>query len=91
MQYTYLLIHGSWHDGRAWNDVAKILRNQCLDVHTPTIAGHGPHADYRASHADCVDSIVEICKTAQFKKSSCLRTQFWWNYCTTASRNRIIS
>lgn len=67
MQYTYLLIHGSWHDGRAWNDVAKILRNQGLDVHTPTIAGHGAHADYKASHADCVDSIVEYVRQHNLK------------------------
>lgn len=67
MQYTYLFIHGSWHDGRAWGDVAKILRNQGLNVHTPTIAGHGLQADFTTSHADCVDSIVEYIRQQDLK------------------------
>lgn len=67
MQYTYLLIHCSWHDERTWNDVAKILRNQCLDVHTPTIPGHGTHADYRASHIDYINSIVEYVRQHNLK------------------------
>jgi pimeloyl-ACP methyl ester carboxylesterase len=59
MQPTYLLIHGSWHDGGAWAGVADALRSQGAEVHTPTLAGHGPGADCSVSHADCVDSLVD--------------------------------
>ncbi|WP_181994500.1 alpha/beta fold hydrolase [Arsenophonus endosymbiont of Bemisia tabaci] len=38
-----------------------------MDVHTPTIAGHESHANYRASHADCVDSIVKYVRQHNLK------------------------
>ncbi|KAA8918570.1 Pyrethroid hydrolase [Xanthomonas sacchari] len=56
---TYLLLHGSWHDGHAWDGVAAHLRARGVQVHAPTIAGHGPGADKRVSHADCVASVVD--------------------------------
>lgn len=59
MTTTYLLIHGSWHDGRAWDSVAQALRAQGAEVHAPTLAGHGHGADLAASHADCLDSLID--------------------------------
>lgn len=59
MRTPYLLIHGSWHDGRAWENVANFLRAEGYEVHTPTLAGHGPNADLSASHADCVETLVD--------------------------------
>lgn len=59
MTTTYLLIHGSWHDGHAWDGVAQSLRAQGAEVHAPTLAGHGLGADLTVSHADCVDSLVD--------------------------------
>ena len=56
---NFLLIHGSWHDGSAWQFVAEHLRQQGHQVFTPTVAGHGKGADLRVSHSDCVDSIVD--------------------------------
>ncbi len=39
---TYVLIHGAWHGGWAWNGVESVLRSQGHDVFTPDLPGHGP-------------------------------------------------
>lgn len=39
--HTFVLVHGAWHDGTSWNQVAAYLRQQRHQVHTPTLAGHG--------------------------------------------------
>lgn len=36
---TYLLVHGAWHDGRAWDRVVPLLAGH--RVVTPTLTGHG--------------------------------------------------
>ncbi|ADD43871.1 alpha/beta fold hydrolase [Stackebrandtia nassauensis] len=56
---TLVLIHGAWHDGRAWDDTAEHLRAQGYEVHTPTVAGHGPDGDRTTTLDGAVDSIVE--------------------------------
>lgn len=56
---TFVLVHGSWHDGALWEPVASALRNAGHAVHTPTIAGHGAGADKAVSHDDCVASVVD--------------------------------
>lgn len=55
----YVLVHGSWHDGAAWTDVADELRALGHDVHHPTMAGHGPGADRDVTHDDCVASVAD--------------------------------
>lgn len=57
--YTFVLIHGAWHDGGLWAPVAEHLRLAGHRVHMPTVAGHGAHADRQVSHADGVRSIVD--------------------------------
>lgn len=56
--YTFILVHGSWHDGTLWRPVADVLTALGHTVHTPTIAGHGPDVDRDVDHADCTASIV---------------------------------
>lgn len=56
---TFVLVHGSWHDGSLWEPVAKHLVAQGANVHTPTVAGHGPDADRNVNHAQCTQSIVD--------------------------------
>jgi hypothetical protein len=55
----FVLVHGSWHDGSLWKPVADQLDVAGHDVTTPTIAGHGKHADKDVSHEDCVRSIID--------------------------------
>src|SRR5690348_11865569 len=57
---TFVLIHGAWHDGSCWGEVAAHLRNGGHVVHAPTIAGNGRNADRRVNHAACTKSIVDF-------------------------------
>lgn len=36
---TYVLVHGAWHGGWAWQRVAPLLREAGHEVHTPTLTG----------------------------------------------------
>ncbi|MEV4105018.1 alpha/beta fold hydrolase [Nonomuraea sp. NPDC049649] len=36
---TFVLIHGAWHGGWAWQRVAPLLRAAGHEVHTPTLTG----------------------------------------------------
>ena len=38
---TFVLIHGSWHDGSAWRQVMKRLGHHGHEAFGPTVAGHG--------------------------------------------------
>lgn len=55
---VFVLVHGSWHDGSLWADVAAHLEHQGHQVHSPTIAGHGNGTSRAVSHDDCVVSIT---------------------------------
>ena len=57
---TFVLIHGAWHYGALWGEVAKPLRDAGHTVHTPTLAGNGPGEDVvrTVGHADAVASAV---------------------------------
>ena len=59
MSDTFVLIHGSWHGGWAWQAVVRNLAERGYDAHAPTLPGHGPGA-MRAgiTHQDCVDAVV---------------------------------
>ena len=56
---TFILIHGSFHDGEAWSEVAAQLRSQGHHVHTPTVAGHGHGARVDTTHDLAAQSVVE--------------------------------
>lgn len=60
VEYRFVLVHGSWHDGSLWKPVADALDVAGHTVTTPTIAGHGKDAEKAGiTHDDCVRSIVE--------------------------------
>jgi len=56
---NFVLIHGSWHDGSAWQPTLDHLKKKGHSALAPTIAGHGKGVDKRVNHADCVRSILE--------------------------------
>lgn len=61
MAETFVLVHGSWHGGWGWEQVAARLREQGHTVYTPTLAGHGPGVERAGiTHKDCVDTVVNL-------------------------------
>src|SRR5262249_9190274 len=59
MSETFVLIHGSWHGGWAWQAVTRWLAACGHRAYAPTLPGHGPDADRAGiTHQDCVDAVV---------------------------------
>ena len=56
---TFVLVHGSWHDGSSWAAVAGHLEDAGFRCLTPTLAGHGPVARGRVTHGDYVRSVLD--------------------------------
>lgn len=56
---TFVLVHGSWHDGSAWASVIDQLEAKGHLAFAPTIAGHGKGVDKNVNHAQCTQSIVD--------------------------------
>ena len=56
---SFVLIHGTWHGGWAWNDVVHHLSQKGCIAHAPTLSGHGPGMKrVGITHHDCVASVV---------------------------------
>lgn len=69
-RYTFVLVHGAWHDATLWAPVAEHLRIAGHVVHAPMIAGHGRDADSvdrSVGHADAVKSVVDYILKADLK------------------------
>ncbi|MBW4624531.1 MAG: alpha/beta fold hydrolase [Brasilonema octagenarum HA4186-MV1] len=56
---TFVLVHGAWHEGSAWNEVIKQLEAKGHQAFAPTIAGHGKGVNKNVNHAQCTQSIVD--------------------------------
>jgi alpha-beta hydrolase superfamily lysophospholipase len=55
---TYVLVHGACHDGSAWSSVIERLEDRGHMAFTPTVAGHGPGANRRVTHAESAKTVV---------------------------------
>jgi len=59
MSKTFVMIHGSWHCGWAWQGVMRHLARNGHVTHAPTLPGHGPQAErHGIRHQDCVSAVV---------------------------------
>jgi pimeloyl-ACP methyl ester carboxylesterase len=56
---NFVLVHGNWYDGSAWAGVVERLHRRGHIAHTPTVAGHGQHANKLVSITDCAQSIAD--------------------------------
>jgi pimeloyl-ACP methyl ester carboxylesterase len=57
----FVLIHGSWHNGSAWDKVVRHLEGKGHKAAAPTMVGHGKNANRKSiSHPDCTQSIAEF-------------------------------
>jgi pimeloyl-ACP methyl ester carboxylesterase len=55
---TYVLVHGAYHGGWCWRDVADILRAQGHAVFTPTLSGLGERA-HQLALGPGLDAMIE--------------------------------
>ena len=59
MSKTFVMIHGSWHCGWAWQGVMGHLAEKGHVTHAPTLPGHGPQAArHGIRHQDCVSAVI---------------------------------
>jgi pimeloyl-ACP methyl ester carboxylesterase len=65
---NFVLIHGAWHDGSAWDAVARELRAAGHEVHAPTLAGQGRgDVDRDVGHADAVASAADFIEAGDLR------------------------
>jgi pimeloyl-ACP methyl ester carboxylesterase len=57
---SFVLVHGAWHDGSAWDQLSHHLQAKGHHAFAPTMAGHGKGVNKRVNHADCTRSIVDF-------------------------------
>src|SRR5262245_8063831 len=57
---TFVLVHGSWHDGSAWAPVIQHLESKGHRAFGPTVVGHGKGVNKAVTHAQSVRSIVDF-------------------------------
>jgi pimeloyl-ACP methyl ester carboxylesterase len=58
---AFVLLHGSWHGGWAWEPTAWCLRELGHTAYTPTYPGHFPGASRRGiRHDDYVSAVVRF-------------------------------
>jgi pimeloyl-ACP methyl ester carboxylesterase len=59
MRKTFVMVHGSWHGGWAWQEVVHQLSGKGHRAEAPTLPGHGPRAmRVGITHEDCVREVV---------------------------------
>jgi pimeloyl-ACP methyl ester carboxylesterase len=58
---NYVLIHGAWHGGWCWRDVARGLRAAGHEVFTPTLTGLGERAHLLNASVDLSTMIDDVC------------------------------
>ncbi|GAB5464113.1 alpha/beta fold hydrolase [Hoeflea alexandrii] len=61
---TFVLVHGSWHDGNSWRFVEKHLHAAGHATLAPTLPGRGDSASMPITFQDCVDCVVDAVKAA---------------------------
>lgn len=58
---TFVLVHGTWHGGWAWRQVADLLRAQGHRVLTPTSTGCGERAHLIRSDTNLSTHVQDMC------------------------------
>jgi pimeloyl-ACP methyl ester carboxylesterase len=57
---VYVLVHGAWHGGWAWQRVSSILRASGAIVYTPTLSGLGEHKNILSPAIDLNTHISDV-------------------------------
>lgn len=64
---TFVLVHGAWHGGWCWRDVARILRRDGHEVHTPTLTGLGDRVHLQSPEVGLSVHIEDVVNTIEFE------------------------
>lgn len=62
---NFVLIHGAWHGGWCWRDVAKTLRTAGHEVFTPTMTGLGERAHLLDADVGLLTFIDDACRVIE--------------------------
>lgn len=62
---TFVLVHGAWQGGWAWDRVVPLLRDQGHLVHAPTLTGVGDRAHLISPRIGLDDHIQDVVATIQ--------------------------
>ena len=57
---TFVLVHGSWHDGSSWREAIARLQHHGHTAFAPTVAGHGKGVCKQVTHAQSTQSVVDF-------------------------------
>jgi len=67
---VFVLVHGAWHGGWCWREVAARLRAAGHAVYTPTMTGLGERAHLLRADtglATCIDDICAVIETEELR------------------------
>ncbi len=67
---TFVLIHGAWHGGWCWRDVAARLRAAGHEVYTPTMTGLGERAHLLDERTGLSTFIADACAVIECEELS---------------------
>src|SRR6478672_2317971 len=55
---VFVLVHGNFHDGSAWNGVSRRLEQLGHVAHAPTLPGHGRDVPTNVGYRDAAESVA---------------------------------
>ena len=64
---TFVLVHGTWHGGWVWQDVANKLRAMGHRVYTPTCTGCGERLHLTGPDVGLDTHITDIAQVLEFE------------------------
>jgi pimeloyl-ACP methyl ester carboxylesterase len=64
---TYVLVHGGFHGGWCWHEVARRLRGLGHRVHTPTMTGLGERSHLMSPQVTLATFIEDLLQTFRFE------------------------
>src|SRR5438445_151401 len=67
---TFVLVHGGWDGGWAWQAVAKELRHSGHEVFTPTVTGSGERVHLAGPAVDLHTHILDVVNVLRYENLS---------------------
>jgi pimeloyl-ACP methyl ester carboxylesterase len=68
MMATYVLVHGAWGGGYAWQGIARSLRRAGHEVYVPTLTGLGERAHLLRPGIDLDTHIADVANLIRFEE-----------------------